>query len=440
MIRAPSALALALVAPLGCGHVDVTRGGAPAEPVDSGSSVVGDGGMTADGAEAEGAPDSGDADSGPPGFVQVAGTGLVDGAGQPLLLRAMDLGDWFLPEGYMWGFSGPRGDRARRIEQRVQELIGATAAAAFWQAWRDTFVTEDDIARMHDLGFNAVRVALSARMLMPEGQTAFDEAGFGYVERLVKWCRAHGVYVVFDMHAAPGGQTGTNIDDDINDQPELFTTPDDQTRLTTLWTEIARRYAASTTVVGYDLLNEPIAPMFSSFNAQLWPTYQRLGAAIRSVDGHHILIVEGAAWANDWSTLGAPFDPQLVYSFHKYWDDPSVGSIQGYLDGRAKWNRPLWAGEIGENDPTWYKAAFPMLEKSNVGWGFWTWKKLGSTNNPYGIPVPSQWDAVVAYVNDPSQVPAPGVAQAALDELRQSIPLARCTYNKDSVCAVVPCP
>src|SRR5262245_13081295 len=102
-------------------------------------------------------------DSAPPTFVHADGDRLVDGAGRPLLLRAMGLGGWLVPEGYLWRLDGARGDRPRRIEQRVAELVGDTQAAAFWTAFRAGFIGEADIARMHELGFNAVRPALEAR-------------------------------------------------------------------------------------------------------------------------------------------------------------------------------------------------------------------------------------------------------------------------------------
>src|SRR5688500_11869003 len=65
----------------------------------------------------------------PPPFVHVEDGGLVDGDGEPLLLRAMGLGNWLLPEGYMWKLPGARGDRPRRIEARIAELIGEERAA-----------------------------------------------------------------------------------------------------------------------------------------------------------------------------------------------------------------------------------------------------------------------------------------------------------------------
>jgi len=378
-------------------------------------------------------------DSAPPTFVHADGDRLVDGAGHPLLLRAMGLGGWLVPEGYLWGLDGARGDRPRRIEQRITELVGKDQAAAFWTAFRDGFIGEADIARIHELGFNAIRPALDSRLLMPEGQDGFDEQGFATLARLVEWCRTYGVYVVLDMHAAPGGQTGANIDDSVNDTPDLYSDARNQDRLVALWTEIARRYADDPIVLGYDLLNEPIKPGFEKFNGQLWPIYQRVGKAIRTVDTHHVLIVEGAQWANNWSSLHEPFDDNLVYSFHKYWDATNVGSIQGYLDHRGQWHRPVWTGEIGENDDAWYQAAFPLLESHDIGWSFWTWKKLGSDNNPYSVKVPAGWDRIQAYVEDAGKKPSAADAQAILDELIRNIPLAKCDYHDHAVCAVVKC-
>jgi aryl-phospho-beta-D-glucosidase BglC (GH1 family) len=65
-------------------------------------------------------------------------------------------------------------------------------------------------------------------------------------------------------------------------------------------------------VAGFDLLNEPINPDFASLNDQLWPLYVRVGSAIRGVDPNHAIIVEGAAWADNWSTLAEPFDANLI--------------------------------------------------------------------------------------------------------------------------------
>ena len=172
------------------------------------------------------------------------------------------------------------------MEQRFSELVGAAKAKAFWKAWRDNFVTEAAIARIAALGFDSIRLPLNARLLMPDGQSTFDEDGFASVKRVVDWAHQHGIFVVLDMHAAPGGQTGTNIDADANEKPELLSDTNHRDRLVAPWKEIAQRYASEPAVLGYDLLNEPIAPAFSGDDGALWPIYQKVGAAIRTVDPH----------------------------------------------------------------------------------------------------------------------------------------------------------
>jgi hypothetical protein len=436
--------------PTGAGGSAGTGGssGAGAQSVDAG----------AGGSDAAPAPRDAavQADRAPPaGYVHADGARLLDGSGNPLLLRTAALGNWLLNEGYMWTFRGAAGDRGRRMEQRFVELVGPTDAAAFWQGFRDGYVTQDDFARISSLGFNSVRVAMNARLLLPEGQSSFDENEFRRLQDVVDWGTEHGVYIIFDMHGAPGGQTGTNIDDDANDNPDLFTNVANQDRLVALWAEIARRFAERTIVLGYDLLNEPLpgtAPNFLPlYRAQLWPLYQRVGAAIRAVDGNHVLIVEGGNWANDWSTLGPPFDSNMMYSFHKYCfgcsaadlaASETVSSIQTFLNYRRMWDRPIWCGEAGENTNAWYGAVYQMFEDNDVGWTFWTWKKARSTNNPYSVTLPAGWAAIQTYIQastpnaGAAALPPMAASKATLDQFLLNIRLQQNTFNQAVLCSL----
>jgi hypothetical protein len=79
---------------------------------------------------------------------------IVDAAGKPLLLRATNLANWLVPEGYMWLFqSGPQSPS--EIRALVLELLGPEWSAAFWQKYRENYVTRQDIALLHRAGFNA---------------------------------------------------------------------------------------------------------------------------------------------------------------------------------------------------------------------------------------------------------------------------------------------
>ena len=52
------------------------------------------------------------------------------------------------------------------------------------------------------------------------GRTWHDE-GFAPLDRVIGWARELGLWIVLDMHGAPGGQTGANIDDGTG-TPWLF--------------------------------------------------------------------------------------------------------------------------------------------------------------------------------------------------------------------------
>src|SRR5437868_15385265 len=102
-------------------------------------------------------------------FLHTQGWDIVDEHGHKMLLRGVGLGNWMLPEGYMWKF-GEQGDRPRKIEKLVSDLLGPEDAARFWTTFRKQYISEADIKRIAELGFNCVRPALNARLFLSEGE------------------------------------------------------------------------------------------------------------------------------------------------------------------------------------------------------------------------------------------------------------------------------
>lgn len=370
-------------------------------------------------------------------FLHTRGQDIVNDRDEKIMLRGVGLGNWMLPEGYMWKFSDPT-DRPRRIEKLVSDLIGPEKAKQFWSEYRKDYVTETDIERISQLGYNSVRPALNSRLFITDDDPPkYSGEGFALLDNLIKWCKTNGVYVIIDMHAAIGGQTGRNIDDSANDQPELFSQPKNQDELVGLWRTIAERYEDEPAVAGYDLLNEPLPQRYGAekeYKSQLEPLYKRLTKAIREVDSKHMIIVEGADWANDWSVFTGPFDKNMVYQFHYYcWDNPSkLKSIQQYLDYRDRFNAPVWVGETGEENSTIYWATTEYFEANNIGWSFWPWKKMDTRNTPYSIKPPASWEAVAAYSSGGDK-PSATIAQKAFDELLANIRLENCDFFPDVV-------
>ena len=356
------------------------------------------------------------------GFVHASGKDLVDSTRQRLLLRGTNLGNWFEPEGYMFHLE-ESAQSPREIEQLSSELIGPEKAEAFWNAWRETYITRADIDRLKAMGFNSVRVPIHGKF--------FDEdnaEGFRLLDRLVEWARKDHIYVIIDLHCAPGGQTGTNIDDSYG-YPWLFLSAEAQEHTIEIWRRIATHYSKEPIVLGYDVLNEPIPhfPQLQRFNGDLEPLYRRISAAIREVDRNHVLILGGAQWDSNFNVFGPPFDKNVMYTFHKYWTAPDASVIKDYINFRDKYNVPIWLGESGENNDQWITAFVKTLEENRIGWCFWPYKKMDASSSVVTFERPTHWEAVIALTKMPAGTgnaekriaarPSPEESQAAFDDL-----------------------
>jgi len=374
-------------------------------------------------------------------FLHTSSQDIVNEAGNKIYLKGVGLGNWLLPEGYMWKFGG-LGDRPRKIEKVVADLIGNEKAAAFWKVFRQNYITEADIKRIAELGFNSVRPALNSRLFLTEGASpVYIEEGFKLMDSLVSWCTKYKLYVIIDMHGAPGGQTGANIDDSPNDIPELFIEKKYQDQLVDLWVKIAQKYKNEPTVAAYDLLNEPLPTgtgAASKYKHLLVPLYQRITTEIRKIDQKHMITLEGFNWSNDWSLFDKPFDKNVFYQFHYYcWNKPdNLNSIDEYIKKREVLNTPIWVGETGEKGNAIYWATSQYFAANNIGFSFWPWKKMDTENTPYSINKPDNWDLIAAYTRGGTK-PDALIAQIAFNQLLENIKISNCKYFEDVTNAIL---
>ena len=124
-------------------------------------------------------------------FLHTSGQDMVNEKGEKVYLKGVGLGNWMLPEGYMWKFGG-LGDRPRKIEKVVEDLIGKEKANEFWKNYRRDYITEADIKRIAELGFNSVRPALNSRLFLTEDENpVYVEEGFQLLDNLIQWCKKY---------------------------------------------------------------------------------------------------------------------------------------------------------------------------------------------------------------------------------------------------------
>lgn len=371
-------------------------------------------------------------------FVTVRGEKVISPDGSELHLKGIGIGNWLLQEGYMFKFD--KAVAPRQIHEVISELIGPAGARNFWTQYYRNYITREDIAYLKKIGMNSVRIPFNYRLLTPENHPGiWLSSGFELLDNVIKWCRQEGMYAILDMHAAPGGQTGENIDDGWG-YPFLFTSKESQDRLIEIWKKIAERYKNDPAVLGYDLLNEPIPNFkgYDSLNTRLEPLYKRITKSIRQVDHNHIIIVEGAQWATNFKAFGKPFDSKMIYEFHKYWMPPVQDQIQEYIDFRNKYNVPIWLGESGENKDQWIQSFRELLDKNDIGWSFWPYKKMEATSCIVSVKKPEYWDEIASFANqwgssykEMEQARPPFEhSRTALDQFLNNIKFKNCLPNK----------
>jgi endoglucanase len=371
-------------------------------------------------------------------FVSVKGKQFVTHDGRPLHLKGINLGNWLLPEGYMFNFKNASSPRL--IQTAINLLIGEDEAAKFWQAYRDNYVTRDDVHNIKSRGFNSVRVPFSYRLLVNgTDPVRLEGPGYELLDRVVSWCKAEGLLVILDMHAAPGGQTGDNIDDSFA-YPHLYDSAASQELTCRIWRRLAEHYANEPAVLGYDLLNEPVAHYFdvNELNPKLEPLYKKITAEIRQVDRNHIIFLGGAQWDSNFKVFGPPFDNKLAYTFHKYWTETTQSVIQEYVDFGNRYNVPIWMGESGENTDEWITSFRKLLDANDIGWCFWPYKRMDTTRCIVSVKQPTDWKAIIEFADMQATTfeairehrPAAAAVKRALDEYIENIKLKNCRTNE----------
>jgi len=288
----------------------------------------------------------------------------------------------------------------RKIVELLYELIGPDSLTRFWEGFLDNYITHEDIKYLKRIGCNHIRLPFHYKLFTDDLYMGHRNSGFDYFDRIINWCKAEGLYVLLDMHCAPGGQTGDNIDDSFG-YPYLFKSQSSQDMMSRIWLDIAKRYKNEPIILGYDLINEPIAHYFNDelddLNPKLFTLYKRLVTEIRAIDQAHMIFLNGSVWSGNFDIFETMIDENIVYEFHKYWFDVNQEAIQTYLDFREKHNVPIYIGETGENSDQWVEDFRILLDEHSVGWCFWPYKKMNNTSGIMNFDEPPLYQLITTY-------------------------------------------
>ncbi|RKY39830.1 MAG: hypothetical protein DRP75_00860 [Candidatus Omnitrophota bacterium] len=339
---------------------------------------------------------------------------------EEVVLRGVNLGGWLMMEGYILG---GRNIPEKEFKRDFARRLGREELRRFERDFYSNFIRKEDIRRLKSMGVNCLRLPFNFRLL--------KKYGFYYLDRLIAWCKEFRLYLILDLHSAPGGQNA-DWHSDTQGESLLWRREEYQKQTLSLWHSLAKHYSNEPIIAGYDLLNEPVARDIYSLR-QLKRLYQRLIETIREVDKRHIIFLEGNLWAQEIDFLQELEKSNIVWSIHfyqpldftfnfrphllypgeidgEYWDKKRIRDYLTLYYRKAKECKvPIYVGEFGVNyrwgcrgELRYLKESIEVFEEFGFHWTYWTYKAVANKVYP---------DGLYQYTENPEWVRREGVDQ-----------------------------
>ncbi|MEM6750491.1 MAG: cellulase family glycosylhydrolase [Planctomycetota bacterium] len=302
---------------------------------------------------------------------------LVDPQGEPVTLRGVNLGAWLLLEPWMWAIHDERVPDQHTILTTFRERFGPERAEELLDLYRANWITPRDLENVRSFGFNLVRVPFHYHLIEAPGQPfQLRDDAFEWLDRAVEMADDAGLYVILDLHGAPGGQS-TDMPSGRVGENNLWTDPVAQRRTIWVWEQVSKRYAGRANVVAYDLLNEPWGDIgaWQDVRPVLLDLVGRLHDAIRAQGDDTLLLAAGTLRGIDF--YGDPKDrgwTHVGFTEHAYpglfnQGEPSLYTHAAYAARTyAEWEH-LFGGYdvpflLGEFNPVWDRTGGPHIVRA----------------------------------------------------------------------------
>ncbi|MBS1706598.1 MAG: cellulase family glycosylhydrolase [Armatimonadetes bacterium] len=338
-------------------------------------------------------------------IISTDGLTLVDSNHKKVVLRGVNLGGWLVEEIWMTPWVNKASETAPEtvkdhvsLWKTVAEHTSDADSLRVREAWRDNWITPYDFKKIKEAGLNHIRLPFLESLLDEKG-------GMDRLKWAVNQARENGLYVVLDMHGAPGSQNNEHHSGQEG-RNRLWFDVENIATMEKKWKLLAKEFKDDSTVAVYDIMNEP---MGAPNPAMLHIVYDRVIRAIRTVDAKKVVLVDDgykgfettphpnlAGWTNvGFSLHFYNFDAKQTGDHVKGLQDriPKVKELQGYR------NAPMYIGEF-QLEPQWSAAGLheftTLMTKQDWSWALWSWKACGAggTVGNWGVYRPKSFEPV----------------------------------------------
>lgn len=342
------------------------------------------------------------------GLVQAVGRSLYDPEGNALQMKGINAGQILLQEGWMSPFAleplknrdgsyvADQDGNLQYPEFTEEEFRAGLKAnpnlagydpEALMRYYYDCFFTEEDFRIIReDLGLNTIRLPFYYLNILNEDLTLKEEGeAFAYLDWFLEQAAKHGLYVVLDLHGAPGSQSGYEHSGTVAGV-ELWDSQENRDATVALWQYVSRHYTGSRPDLGrwiaaYGLLNEPTYEYRSVTTRECWELFDEIYDAIRGNGDAHVITMMGC-W--DFGSLPDPADygwenVQYEYHWYNWWPDklpyPLFYAYQDLSNIGRNYDVPVLIGEftVFEDRDHWAEE-LALFDRRNYSWTIWNYK------------------------------------------------------------------
>ena len=345
------------------------------------------------------------------GLVQASGRALYDANGNILQLIGVNAGQILLQEGWMSPFAtealknedgsyvkdnGGNIQYPEFTEAEFREALKSNPNLAAYdldallKIYWDCFMTEEDFRIIkEDLQLNAIRLPFYYLNILNEDLTPkAEEEAFAYLDWFIEQAAKQELYIILDLHGAPGSQSGYEHAGEPGHSADLWTSEENMNATILLWDMVSEHYANTRPDLGkwiatYDLLNEP-TETFEGFTTKVcWDFFDRVYDTIRANGDQHVITMCGC-----WDTVNLP-NPKdygwtnVQYQYHWYnWLHETIpfSLYLIYKDAAnmlADYDVPVLIGEFTffENKDAWQQA-LSTFDNRYYSWTVWNYKTV----------------------------------------------------------------
>ncbi|MBR2381837.1 MAG: cellulase family glycosylhydrolase [Clostridia bacterium] len=279
----------------------------------------------------------------------------------------------------------------------TQEQLDALREAYFY-----AYCTEADFKLIKDMGLNTIRLPMYYRNFMEgaDDNLTMRADAFEKLDYFLELARKYDLKVIIDMHGVVGGQSG--YEHSGTRRIEFWENETYIRSMCTLWQQIALHYInkrpdLASTVLAYDLVNEPTKRTTAGTTKLQWDVMDRLYRAIREVDMHHVISIEGMWYPTSLPNPKKYGWENVLYQYHFYnWNydkGTSNSAFYGFMHtlyAFFDYNVPKLIGEFSffDDRAAWNKY-LSHYDRLGWGWTVWSYKivSVGWWDSSWGLVV-----------------------------------------------------